>query len=57
MSEQLGGKIYRLHCQGHAVSKIAKRLGMGDDEVREMIVEKWREDKREAASSKKLLGW
>lgn len=57
MSEQLSEQIYRLHCQGHAVSKIAKRLGMIDDEVREAIVAKWKKDKHEAASSKKLLGW
>lgn len=57
MSEQLSEQIYRLHCQGHAVSKIAKRLSMIDDEVRAAIVARWAKDKREATASKKFLGW
>lgn len=57
MSEQLDELVRSFHFKGYEVSKIAKRLKMSDDEVREIIVARWEEEKREAAASKKFLGW
>lgn len=44
VSGKLSRQIFRLHCQGHAISKIARKLGLDDEAVRACIVEKWRED-------------
>lgn len=46
---KLPAQIYRFHCCGIEVSKIARQLSLDDDFVREVIVAKWFEDKIEAA--------
>ena len=46
--ESLPQKVYRLHCSGKAVSKIAKQLSLCEDDVRGYITAQWYEDKQAA---------
>lgn len=51
---KLPAQIYRFHCCGIEVSKIARQLSLDDDFVRETIVARWYEDKVEATIESKL---
>ena len=44
---KLPAQVYRTHCQGIEVSRIAERFGISEDEARGYIVQRWYEDKME----------
>lgn len=50
---KLQEQIYRLHCHGHEVSKIAKQLSLSTDTVRGYITAQWYDDKVEAQMTRK----
>lgn len=47
--------IWRMHCEGMAVPEIARELRIDPELARAIIVERWAEDKAEAARRRSEL--
>lgn len=47
--------VWRMHCEGTAVPEIARELRIDPELARAIIVERWSEDKAEAARRRSEL--
>lgn len=47
--------VWRMHCEGMAVPEIARELRIDPELARAIIVERWAEDKAEAARRRSEL--
>lgn len=49
-------KVLALHGKGWTVAEISHEVGMDAEEVRNVIIGKWEEDKRKSSVAEKVAG-